>query len=174
MAGKNSNCNFLSEIYSNSFKIKLPFYHKTLTLSSLIFIFQPSFPTIHFQKLFANRDYVYNRRYFIDRSRKIIVIANKSTKHPNCPLNPKNQRVHEYWSYMVIRPTKTFKQPGLEFILTYYDNPGIKIPKTVTNWVAQRQMPDFLDKLHQATVAYAGNKTGNVVVPVSYLFGNFD
>lgn len=74
---------------------------------------------------------------------------------------------------MVIRPITTFKQPGLEFILTYYDNPGIKIPKTVTNWVAQRQMPDFLDKLHQATVTYATNKTGDVVVPVSDFFLKF-
>ena len=129
---------------------------------SIYFYFKPSFTKIPFQKLFANRDYVYNRRYFIDRSKKLIVIANKSTKHPNYPSNPKNQRVNEYWSYMVIRPITTFKQPGLEFILTYFDNPGIKIPKTVTNWVAQRQMPDFLEKLHLATVDYATNKEGGV------------
>jgi hypothetical protein len=109
-------------------------------------------------KLFANRDYVYNRRTFVDRNRKIILIVNQSTKHPKCPNHPENHRVEEYWSYMVIKPTTSFKQPGLEFILTYYDNPGVRIPQSITNWVAQRQMPDFLDKLHLATLDYASHK----------------
>lgn len=60
---------------------------------------------------------------------------------------------------MVIKPKTTFEEPGLEFILTYYDNPGITIPKYVTNWVAQRQLPDFIEKLYHATVRYAEKKT---------------
>lgn len=114
------------------------------------------------QKLFANRDYVYNRRYFVDRSRKVIVIVNKSVQHPKCPVKPTNQRVNEYWSFMVIKPTSgTFSKPGLSFILTYFDNPGLSIPKYITNWVAKKQMPDFLGQLHQATVNYASAKKQN-------------
>lgn len=113
-------------------------------------------------KLFANRDYVYNRRYFVDRSRKVIVIVNKSVQHPKCPEKPSNQRVNEYWSYMVIKPSSgTFSKPGLSFILTYFDNPGLSIPKYITNWVAKKQMPDFLGQLHQATVNYASAKKQN-------------
>lgn len=113
-------------------------------------------------KLFANRDYVYNRRYFVDRSRKVIVIVNKSVQHPKCPVKPSNQRVNEYWSYMVIKSTSgTFSKPGLSFILTYFDNPGLSIPKYITNWVAKKQMPDFLGQLHQATVNYASAKKQN-------------
>lgn len=124
-------------------------------------------------KLFANRDYVYNRRTFVDRNRKIILIVNQSTTHPSCPQHPENHRVEEYWSYMVIKPKTTFKQPGLEFILTYFDNPGVRIPKSITNWVAQRQMPDFLDKLHLATLDYAANKKSVVIkTPVSIFFLN--
>lgn len=75
-------------------------------------------------KLFSNRDYVFLRKHFIDRQKNLILIVNKSTKHPDCPPKPGLQRVKEYWSYMVIKPKTTFSEPGLEFILTYYDNPG--------------------------------------------------
>lgn len=110
-------------------------------------------------KLFSNRDYVFVRKHFIDRQRNLILIVNKSTKHPNCPVKPGLQRVKEYWSFMVIKPKTTFDQPGLEFILTYFDNPGIKIPKYVTSWVAQRQLPDFIEKLYHATLQHAERKT---------------
>ncbi|XP_063706521.1 stAR-related lipid transfer protein 7, mitochondrial [Culicoides brevitarsis] len=106
-------------------------------------------------KFFSNRDYVYKRRYFIDDKTNQIIIVNKSTKHPKCPPNPYKQRVDEYWSFMIIRPKTTLSKPGLEFVLTYFDNPGLSIPKRITTWVAQRQMPDFLDKLHIATLNYA-------------------
>uniref|UniRef100_A0A1B0CJU8 Phosphatidylcholine transfer protein n=2 Tax=Lutzomyia longipalpis TaxID=7200 RepID=A0A1B0CJU8_LUTLO len=106
-------------------------------------------------KLFANRDYVYNRRTFVDRKRQVIVIANKSTHHPRCPVKPPNQRVSDYWSYMVIKPSKSFKSTGLRFVLTYFDDPGIVIPPAVTSWVARKQMPEFLNRLHAATLKYA-------------------
>ncbi|XP_053685370.1 stAR-related lipid transfer protein 7, mitochondrial isoform X2 [Sabethes cyaneus] len=112
-------------------------------------------------KLFANRDYVYNRRYFVDRSKKVIVIVNKSVQHPKCPLKPSNQRVNEYWSFMVIKPTTSFTMPGVSFILTYFDNPGLSIPRYITTWVAKKQMPDFLHQLHKATINYAAAKKQN-------------
>lgn len=56
---------------------------------------------------------------------------------------------------MVIKPTTSFKKPGLEYVLTYFDNPGVIVPPAITSWVAQKQMPDFLNKLYQATVEYA-------------------
>lgn len=36
---------------------------------------------------------------------------------------------------------------------------GIKIPKYVTSWVAQRQLPDFVEKLYQATLRHAERRT---------------
>lgn len=57
---------------------------------------------------------------------------------------------------MVIRSTSnSFKHPGVEYVLTYFDNPGIVLPPTITSWVAQKQMPEFLNKMHLATVEYA-------------------
>lgn len=60
---------------------------------------------------------------------------------------------------MVIKPTTTFKKPGLEYVLTYFDNPGIVVPPAITSWVAQKQMPDFLNKLYMATLAYAETRS---------------
>lgn len=57
---------------------------------------------------------------------------------------------------MVIKPsTNNFKRPGLEYVLTYFDNPGVVLPPAITSWVAQKQMPDFLNKLYCATLQYA-------------------
>lgn len=89
------------------------------------------------------------------------MIVNKSVEHPKCPAKPHTQRVHEYWSYMVIKPTTAFNKPGVSFVLTYFDNPGLSIPKYITTWVAKKQMPDFLRQLHQATVNYAKAKKQN-------------
>lgn len=51
-----------------------------------------------------------------------------------------HNRVTTYWSYMVIRPYKEFHQPGIEFGLTYFDDPGVNIPSAVTSWVAMTGM----------------------------------
>lgn len=57
---------------------------------------------------------------------------------------------------MVISPTSnSFKTAGVEYALTYFDNPGIVMPAAVTSWVAQKQMPEFLNKMHLATIKYA-------------------
>lgn len=46
-----------------------------------------------------------------------------------------------------------------QLIAITYDNIlGIKIPKYVTSWVAQRQLPDFIDKLYHATLRHAEKK----------------
>lgn len=45
-------------------------------------------------------------------------------------------RVQSYWSYMVIKPCTSFNEPGIEFGLTYFDDPGVNIPSAVTAWVA--------------------------------------
>ena len=56
-----------------------------------------------FQRMFSNRDYVFNRRYFIDQEKNIIVIINRGTEHPNVPEKPQIHRVKNYWSFMVIK-----------------------------------------------------------------------
>lgn len=95
----------------------------------------------------------------MDRNRKQIIIVNKSLVHPFSPKRPNIQRVNDYWSCMVIRATSTsLKTSGLEYVLTYFENPGVVLPQSVTSWVAQKQLPEFLHKLYQATLEYAREK----------------
>lgn len=56
---------------------------------------------------------------------------------------------------MIRSTSNSFKTPGLEYVLTYFDNPGIVLPQSVQSWVAQKQLPEFLHKLYIATLDYA-------------------
>lgn len=55
---------------------------------------------------------------------------------------------------MVIKPYSDLDKPGIEFGLTYYDNPGVSIPDAVTSWVAMKAMPEFLKRLREASKDY--------------------
>uniref|UniRef100_A0A1B6L3Z0 Phosphatidylcholine transfer protein n=1 Tax=Graphocephala atropunctata TaxID=36148 RepID=A0A1B6L3Z0_9HEMI len=117
-------------------------------------------------KLFSNRDYVFKRRYRIDKKRNLIYLVNRITEHPSCPVVTSKQRVSEYWSYMIIKPQTTFDKPGIEFSLTYFDNPGLNVPSTLTFWVTVSGMPDYLKKLRLAALGVA-ERRGNAPSPLA-------
>lgn len=104
--------------------------------------------------LFTNRDYVFNRRYIVDDKKKAMLVLSKTTSHPSCPATTDKFRITDYWSSMVIKPYKGFKELGVEYSLTYYDNPGVSIPESITSWVAYKAMPEFLTKLRAAAKEY--------------------
>ncbi|XP_003692055.1 stAR-related lipid transfer protein 7, mitochondrial-like isoform X2 [Apis florea] len=109
-------------------------------------------------RLFMNRDYVYQRRWVIDKEKQLIIIISKVTEHPNVPNKPGIYRVTTYWSYMVIRPYTELHQPGIEFGLTYFDDPGVNIPSTITSWVTMTGLPDFLLRMRHASKNYQNYK----------------
>uniref|UniRef100_A0A1I8Q4G8 Phosphatidylcholine transfer protein n=1 Tax=Stomoxys calcitrans TaxID=35570 RepID=A0A1I8Q4G8_STOCA len=109
-------------------------------------------------KLFNNRDYVYCRRFICDEKRKLMMVANRGTTHPNYPQYANKVRVTDYWSFMVIKPFRSFQEPGVHYVLTYYDDPGLPIPQSVKSWVAQKQMPDVLRNMYHATKNYSYRK----------------
>lgn len=51
---------------------------------------------------------------------------------------------------MVIKPYHDFHDSGIEFSLTYFDDPGINIPSAVTTWVAISGLPDYLCRMRDA------------------------
>lgn len=106
------------------------------------------------QRLFSNRDYVFQRRYLVDRKTRTVLLLNKSTEHPHYPPKSDKFRIKDYWSYMVIKPETDYRTPGIRFVLTYYDNPGVNIPSAITTWVAMRAMPDFVTNLRAAAKKY--------------------
>ncbi|XP_077259626.1 stAR-related lipid transfer protein 7, mitochondrial isoform X1 [Temnothorax americanus] len=105
-------------------------------------------------KLFSNRDYVYQRRWVMDREKGLVVIVSRVTEHPDMPERRGICRVRTYWSHMVIKPYTEFHEPGIEFGLTYFDDPGVAVPSAVTAWVALRGLPDFLVRMRQASKDY--------------------
>lgn len=109
-------------------------------------------------KIFNNRDYVYCRRFICDDKRKVMMVANRGTTHPQYPQVSGKVRVTDYWSFMVIKPYRNFQEPGVHYILTYYDDPGLPIPQSIKSWVAQKQMPDILQKMYHATKNYSYKK----------------
>lgn len=84
----------------------------------------------------------------------MIVFKNIGTKHPSCPIKSDKYRIEDYYSYMVIKPYTDLDKPGIEFGLTYYDNPGVSIPDAITSWVAMKAMPEFLKRLREASKEY--------------------
>lgn len=105
-------------------------------------------------RLFVNRDYVFNRRYKVFEDAQMIIIINQTTEYSRFPKYPDRYRVEEYWSCMVIKPYEDMQKEGITFSLTYFDNPGVNIPSSVTSWVARSAMPDFLSKQRNASKNY--------------------
>lgn len=107
---------------------------------------------VNWPRFFSNRDYVCARRasVFDDEKDKAIVVYTRSTEHPSCPEKPKNFRVKDYWSVMVIKPFTNLNENGIEFSLTAFENPGLSLPSSITTWVAIRGMPEFMENLRKA------------------------
>ncbi|XP_017765032.1 PREDICTED: stAR-related lipid transfer protein 7, mitochondrial-like isoform X2 [Eufriesea mexicana] len=109
-------------------------------------------------RLFTNRDYVFQRRWLVDKEKRLIVIISRVTEHPSAPTKPGTYRVTTYWSYMVIKSYTELHQPGIEFGLTYFDDSGVNIPSAITAWVAMSGLPDFLIRMRQASKNYQSYK----------------
>ena len=107
-------------------------------------------------RLFSNRDYVCSRRAVTFASNnandKRMVIYTKSAEHPGYPEKSKTFRVKDYVSVITIQPFKSFDEPGLEFSLTAFENPGVSLPSYITTWVAIRGMPEFMVNLRKACI----------------------
>ncbi|KAM8794604.1 stAR-related lipid transfer protein 7, mitochondrial [Eudromia elegans] len=106
----------------------------------------------HFPYPMYSRDYVYVRRYHVDKENNTMVLVSRAVEHPSVPEDPEYVRVRTYESQMVIRPHKTFDENGFDYLLTYSDNPQTVFPRYCLSWMVSSGMPDFLEKLHAATL----------------------
>ncbi|XP_008836358.1 stAR-related lipid transfer protein 7, mitochondrial isoform X2 [Nannospalax galili] len=106
----------------------------------------------HFPYPMYSRDYVYVRRYSVDPENNVMVLVSRAVEHPSVPESPEFVRVRSYESQMVIRPHKSFDENGFDYLLTYSDNPQTVFPRYCVSWMVSSGMPDFLEKLHMATL----------------------
>jgi len=66
--------------------------------------------------------------------------------------------VEDYESILTVQPTTSSDQMGLEFALSGFENPGVKLPESVITWVAIRGMPEFMGNLRKACLQYRKKK----------------
>ncbi|XP_060074324.1 stAR-related lipid transfer protein 7, mitochondrial-like [Ylistrum balloti] len=98
----------------------------------------------------ADREYVFMRRYKIDRQKNVMVLMSHSTDHPSIPESKKCVRITKYESDLVIKPHTNFNENGFDYVLTYYDDPESSIPSVAYEWVATQGLPKFLEEVHTA------------------------
>ncbi|XP_040564985.1 phosphatidylcholine transfer protein isoform X2 [Lepeophtheirus salmonis] len=103
-------------------------------------------------KFFANRDYVCKRKVRIDEKYGRIVIYTEAIIHPECPRSDKKFRVDDYVSILTIQSVagRNMDSKGLEFSLTAFENPGLSLPTSITNWVAMRGLPQYMLNMRRA------------------------
>lgn len=107
---------------------------------------------VNWPRFFSNRDYCCYRQHHLDPSSGITVMVARSTEHPNCPVSSKTWRVQDYWSVMTVKPYSTPDKTGIEFSLTAYENPGVRLPEAIITWVAIRGMPEFMENLRASCI----------------------
>ncbi|XP_043189384.1 stAR-related lipid transfer protein 7, mitochondrial-like [Amphibalanus amphitrite] len=130
-----------------------------------VIYWQVKFPT-----MFQNRDYVFDRSYHVDRRARQMTIVSRCAARDDCPERPGVVRVNNYWSVMVIRPHTNFDQPGMDFGLTYFDDPGTYLPPVITNYVAATGLPNFLERVADAArTVHRQMVSGQVTVPLQFL-----
>lgn len=59
----------------------------------------------------------------------------RATSHPDVRDTSSRVRVNDYFSDMVIKAHSSVNQPGMQFELTYFDNPRTNLPSSCVNWV---------------------------------------
>jgi len=120
---------------------------------------------VNWPRFFSNRDYCCYREHQMDPESGTFLVLSKSVDHPNCPSKKKTWRVQDYSSVLVIKPHTTSDQPGLEFSLTGYENPGLQLPESIITYVAVRGMPEFMMNLRVACLKLREQQRSIDIVP---------
>uniref|UniRef100_A0A1I8A1P1 Phosphatidylcholine transfer protein n=1 Tax=Steinernema glaseri TaxID=37863 RepID=A0A1I8A1P1_9BILA len=104
------------------------------------------------------REYVYVRRQYSDEHKKTILVISKSVGTDEFPVSGNYVRVLVYASTMIIRAHTDYNKDGLDYVLTYCDNPEASIPTTAYNWIVNHGGPYFLKQVYAAAKALEASK----------------
>lgn len=101
------------------------------------------------------REYVFVRRSCIEPNEKLLVLLSRGLpdfSNIKFADSHKNVKVTQYKSNMIIIPYTDFNKPGIYYVIQYYDVTKAKIPKLAMKWAATSGLPDYVSKLHKATL----------------------
>ncbi|XP_062586735.1 stAR-related lipid transfer protein 7, mitochondrial-like [Saccostrea cucullata] len=96
-----------------------------------------------------SREFLYIRRFKIDKERNVMAFVARAVDHPECPKKNDFVRVDPYSSYMVIKPNTTFEENGLEYVMTYHDDPQLMYSSLAFSFATSIGI-DFVAKMHKA------------------------
>jgi len=102
----------------------------------------------------CDREYIFVRRYCIEPKEKLLVLLSRGLDQvpEDLPYDKRNVLVTQYKSNMIIIPYTDIDKPGIYYVIQYYDVNKAKIPKLAYKWMATSGLPDYVGKLHQATI----------------------
>ncbi|XP_061477746.1 phosphatidylcholine transfer protein isoform X1 [Rhineura floridana] len=101
----------------------------------------------------ANRDYVFirERQDMEVDGKKIYVILAKSVNTAKFPEKPGIVRVKNYKQSVAFQSDG---KKGSKVFLSYFDDPGGKVPSWLVNWVTKTGVPNFLNDMEKACLSY--------------------
>merc|ERR1711868_200204 len=151
--------NYEYKMYGN-FDVVMDENKKDEDSNAIVYYWEVNWP-----RFFSNRDYCCYREHSNDPETGTYLVLSKSVDHPNCPSKKKTWRVQDYFSVLVVKPHTTSDQPGLEFSLTGYENPGLQLPESIITYVAVRGMPEFMMNLRVACLKLREQQRSIDIVP---------
>lgn len=101
----------------------------------------------------SSRLYIYKRLMEVDEENFKVILYSKGLNSTEYEDNDKNSvRVSNYISTMVVEciPGKGFFDNGINYILTYIDDPEAEIPSHLYDYIVKRSGPLFLDNVCSA------------------------
>lgn len=102
----------------------------------------------------SDREYIFVRRYCIEPTEKLLVLVSRALSEmpDDLPATKNTVQVTQYKSNMIIIPYSDIDKPGIYYIIQYYDVNKAKIPRLAYKWMATSGLPDYVSKLHKATL----------------------
>ncbi|CEF59278.1 StAR-related lipid transfer protein 7,mitochondrial [Strongyloides ratti] len=101
----------------------------------------------------SSRLYIYKRLIMVDEENFKVILFSKGLNQTEYEDNDKNLvRVSNYISTMVVEciPGKGFFDNGINYILTYIDDPEAEIPNHLYDYIVKRSGPTFMDNVFNA------------------------
>lgn len=110
----------------------------------------------------TDREYMFVRRCCIEPDEKLLIVLSRGLPElDDLPFDKKTVKVTQYKSNMIIIPFTDFDKPGIYYVIQYYDVNKAKIPKLAYKWMAKSGLPDYVGKLHKATVKMRNDNSVN-------------
>ncbi|GMT10536.1 hypothetical protein PFISCL1PPCAC_1833 [Pristionchus fissidentatus] len=111
------------------------------------------------------REYIYVRKNVVSPDGRDIVIESKALPESIVPNSGNYVRVACYESRMCVRCHKDFDSTGLDYVLTYFDNPEANIPSYAYNWIVNQAGPIFIKQvyLEARKLAHSGRHVGSSI-----------